>query len=370
MLFSFIFFLVFIIVSLLLFYILRHDAPSVKKSLLPNRLQDKIIVYVSSPLFNLSEIIFSLGVEGITPKVQESLVEALCNLSDEELNLIRQRSDDLGIPRYGVAGLIAQKGWFSYIPARDGFVLAKFISACIDEANLLNGLIQQKDLSMIFSYLTKAIYGNDVYNMGAACNACIFNGNGLQLDDGAATEVGQIGTRGIPMVIFRDEYTDQFGPGASNPMPLGNASPLINQKSNDIRQSVDILKQKIKNIIKYGKKYGLNYAATVPPPPLMQYWLEVGEAVHLTRYKQKYIITDQNGIQDAKASSTDFFYENYYKNPTSTNLVKIVIRIKDKISVIEDKYKDLIAIWAGCKNPMDVSLESLKKDNNFCNPVS
>lgn len=367
MLFLMIFLIVLIFIILLIF-ILFPSNNDIDESLRPAKLENKVIVYISSPLFNLSEIIFSLGVEGIMPEIQESLVEVLCNLTNNELNTIRKISDKLNIPKYGVAGLIAQKGWYSYIPARDGFVLAKFINACVDEANQPNGLINTTELPEIFSYLTKAIYGNDVYNMGAVCNSCIFNGNGIQLDDGGATEVGQLGTRGIPMVIFRDQVTDQFGPSASNPMPLGNASPLINQRCDDIYKAISILEQKIKNIIKYGKKYGLNYSSTIPPPPLMKFWLKVGEAVHLTRYKQKLIITDHNGIQDTKASCTDFFYQNYYKDPTCTNLVKIVLEIKKKISIVEENHKDLIAIWGACKNPLDVSLDSLKKDNNFCNP--
>jgi hypothetical protein len=71
-------------------------------------MSDGIVVYVSAPLFNLSETLYSVGVGGIVPEVQESLVDTLCNLDPKEMKGITDLSQALGLPYYGLAGLCAQ----------------------------------------------------------------------------------------------------------------------------------------------------------------------------------------------------------------------------------------------------------------------
>jgi hypothetical protein len=321
------------------------------KRMIPPSLKKKVVVYVSAPLFNLSENLYSIGIKGMNKKNNESLVETVgCNLSNEEMSGLEGLGKALFLPEYGMAGLCAQEGWSSYIPARDGFVLAKFIGAV--NASTDPEIVKQRPI--ILGYLTKAIYGNDVYALGAVCNVTIFNGNGLQIDDGSACEVGMCGLRGHPMTIFKDQKTDQFGPGASNPMPLGCASSIITQRSYSAQSAVKNLKQKIKNVENHKNKWwgGYDYCSTVPPPPLVQFWLEVGEAVYSTRYKNKDIICDKNGIQDTLASSTTFFYDRYYgKQKGDTGLVEIAVKIMEKIKDVEKKWADFIPVWAGCPLP-------------------
>jgi hypothetical protein len=238
-------------------------------------------------------------------------------------------------------------------------------------AEKANGGITPDAATVLLSYLTKAIYGNDVYALGAVCNTCIFNGDGLQTDDGSACEIGMVGIRGLPTTIFRDQLTDQFGPGASNPMPLGNASPIITQRSYMIGDAVENLAQKIENIKATQSEWwsGLDYCTDVPPPPLVQFWLEVGSAVYLTRYKTKKIYVDKNtGIQDTKKSSTDFFYQRYYKDGSSKALTEISQKIMQNIQKIEKKWERLIPVWAGCKNFRDVSLHEIQTNPTACSP--
>lgn len=334
------------------------------KKMKPPKLNDQIVVYVSAPLFNLAENLYAVGLGGMSKEYNESLVETVgCNLAQNQIDIINTIGDNLGLPYYGMAGLCAQEGWSTYIPARDGFVLAKFIDAVL---NSQDPEVQEQS-GQILGYLTKAIYGNDVYALGAVCNTTIFNGNGLQVDDGSATEVGMCGLRGHPMTIFRDQKTDQFGPGASNPMPLGCASSIITQRSYSAQSAVANLKQKIQNIMNVKNEWwsGLDYCSTVPPPPLVQFWLEVGEAVYMTRYKQKQIIVDQNGIQDTLASSTDFFYENYYGTKGKDGLVEIALEITRRIKEVEKKWMQLIPVWAGCPTPFP-TMEEVQTNPTVC----
>jgi len=339
--------------------------------MVPPKLSDKVVVYVSAPLFNLSETLYAVGLGGITPAVQVSLVDTLCSLTDTEMKLLTDLSGLLEIPYYGIAGLIAAQGWYAYIPARDGFVLAKYMAAIGQETGPGKTLTAEQSANLS-SYMIKAIYGNDVYGLGVICNTCIFNGNGLQVDDGSATEIGMCGIRGMPSVIFRDQLTDQFGPGASNPMPLGNASSIITQRAYKITDAVNLLKQKVENIKQARNNWwsGLDYTATVPPPPLVQYWMEVGSAVYLTRYKTKLITTDANGMQDYKANSTDFFYKNYFQDGSSKALVAIALKIQENIQAIERKWAQSIPVFAGCKDPANVTIDYIQKTPTACSPGS
>lgn len=338
------------------------------KFMIPPSLDDNIVVYASAPLFNLSENLYAVGLGGIVPEVQESLADVLCNLDKNELNSIVQLSQALNIDKYGIAGLLAREGWDAYIPARDGFPMAKFNSALQTSfANSQNIVKDSKQLELAMSYLTKGIYGNDVFGLGGVCNSCIFNGNGLQIDDGSATEVGMIGMRGMPMVIFRDQVTDQFGPGASNPMPLGNATSVITQRSYTVQDAIKLLKQKITDLRKNKSNplVGYNYQSTVPPPLLVQFWLEVGAAVYLTRYREKKIYVDPvTGIQDVKKSCTDFYYQKFYVDGSADALSEIVLEIMRKVQQVEEKWFEILPIWAGCdKIP---TLEELQTNPNVC----
>lgn len=326
------------------------------KNLRPPSIDEKIYVYVSSPLFNLSEILYSVGIEGMLPENNVVLIDSLCNLNPAELQTITNLSKGAGIPSRGLAGVLNDKGWASYIPARDGFVLAKFISSLFtaESAPVLASANMQA--SEVAGYLTKAIYAFDVFALSSLCNTCIFNSDGLQIDDGSATEIGMIGVRGMPAVYVRNQATEQFGVGASNPMPLGNANSLINQKAFTVYDAVNLLDQKIKNIKNTRDQWwsGIDYDSQVAPPPLIIFWIEVGNAVFNVRYKSRDIVMNNKGFQDTKASSTDFFYQNYYvdaqgnKAGKSDQLTKISVEIAKQIKAVELKWKDFMMTYGAC----------------------
>lgn len=314
-----------------------------KPALHPPKLNDEIVVYVSAPLFNMAENLYGLGINGINSTNVESLIETICGLQTEQMDALETMSKNLGVDPFGMAGMIAKKGWRAYIPARDGFVLAKFVNA------VTSSTLTQDEKAGLTTALTKAIYGNDVYALGAVCNVCLFNGNGLQIDDGSATEVGLIGARGLPMTIYRSQVTDQFGPGASNPMPLGCASSMITARYYRPQTALDNLAEKIGKV-QAGACYwwsGADYSATVPPPPLFQYWLEVGEAVYLYKYKSKRIQVDENGLLDVEASVNQEFYDLYYapNAGTADQLIKLTQNIKKRLDAVDVKWKGLIKMY-------------------------
>ena len=308
-------------------------------SLIPPKLETGVVVYVSAPLFNMAENIYSLGVNGINPTNVESLIETLCGLQKDQFNSLADFGKYvLGVDPGGVAAEIAHRGWKAYIPARDGFVLAKFVNA------VLATVTDPVESGALLTALTKSIYSNDCYALGAVCNVCLYNGNGLQEDDGSACENGMVSMRGLPMTIYRSQATDQFGPGASNPMQLGNASTSITDRFYTVKSALDNLDNKIQKIIKNKDKWwsGYNYCSTVPPAPLLQYWLEVGEAVYLYKYKSKQIIVDAEGLLDVKASINDEFYKLYYEQGSPAALVEITRNIKKRLDAVDSKWEGLV----------------------------
>lgn len=376
------FLLVFVGVSVLAFFIGRSSSPdnsnripknaiqlfdNWRESIRPPGLDEEVVVYVSAPLFNLSENLYAIGMGGLLPQFEESLVDTFCNLTDQELEAIENVGKSLKLPKWGLAGLIAQEGWGSYIPARDGFVLARFITAVVNEAGKTVPVVQ---VPLVINYLVKAIYSLDCFGLSSVCNTCIFNDNGLVTDSGSAAENGMCALKGMPMVYFKSQVNSDFG-GANNPMQIGNASSIISQISYHVQDAVSNLKQKVANIISVGENWwsGLNYTSTIPSPPLIQFWTDVGEAVFLTRYKTKKIVVDPNtGIQDKQASCTDFFYQNYYVKGTDASIATIALEIMKNIQLAETRWAKLIPIWAGCASPESVTLKDIQNNPNICAP--
>ena len=345
---------------------------------IPVDIKDAMMVYVSAPLFNLEENLYAVGINGLLPQYSVSIAEGLCNLKEDEFNDIKELSIALECPLNGIAGEISSrvwppysnKQWGSYCPARDGFILGKYLAA-VNAPDAELDPILRTELNIA---LGEAIYGNDVYALSSVCNSCIFNGNGLQIDDGSAAEVGMLGERGVPMAIFRDQYTQQFGPGAGNPMPPGNSSTSLGQIANQV-PDVDpkllkanpllvpgvcqLLEQRASYVSKYEDEWWgvLNYTSKVAPSPLQQYWAEIGKAVFRTKFGVKKIITYTSGPKKGflnfnpvskGGSCTQFYYDNYYHGGNQ-GLIAIAIRIKENMDKIkkDPKWQTFFKAWGG-----------------------
>ena len=359
--------IVIIILSFYLAYNLRTFVKHWKTSTIPPSIKDKIVVYLSGPEFCLADNIFAVGINGMgLDNIQVSLQDSLCNLNDQNKEMVRECNRILELPEYGIVQLIAQKGWSCYCPARDGLdPLPRYLNAINAETGKS---ISSTEAQQLTYYLSKAIYANDIYGMCSFCNTCIFNSNGLQIDDGAAAEIGVVGTRGMPTVYYRGQVTDQFGPFADNPMPLGNASSIMTQRSFTVQQAITLLDNKITNLLNNNDWWSLEYDNTTPPPPLIQFWTEIGEAVFLTRFKKKEIIMDPNtGLVDQKNSYTDFYYKNWFTIGSSQSITLLAQKIRDNMQTVEKRWEKIIPVWAGCKNPSKVTLDEIYNNSQLCN---
>ena len=289
----------------------------------PPSIKDEICVYVSSGLFNLYEVMYSIGLKSLAdtsiaasvfsdhvPTLYQNAQaytkepgkfssnwfskQAQANLV---VNTISQ--DIYQIPDGGIAEILRKpdskmykksEGWRSYIPARDGFNMAFFISATINPKVTLPLL--QKSLPKLTASmwearattLLEAVYGFDMYNLISRCNVCIFNANGIAMDDGSCVELGICTTRGYPCVVHRNELTSNFPAGVINPMVAGAAGYSLGYlKRPTIDTSIALMDSILKSITTQSGQQ-LDYGHFTPPPKLVSYWCNVGEVVWQWKY--------------------------------------------------------------------------------------
>ena len=310
-------------------------------NLRPATLAAQPVVYCSGPLFNLSEVIYALGWKGLLPP--STSLEVLSGLTDSEIATIAKSAESLGLHPYGLCGELAEQKLDAYVPARDGFTLAVILSAISEDSTLTQD--EKNDLS---TYMSKAIYSIDAFSLGGLCNCGIFNANGLQIDDGSATEVGMMGMRGMPLIIYRDQATFQLGPGVQNPMPIGNASATLSPPAYPtVRLAVAALKEKIRNVVASDPSWlgSFLYSHEVPPPPLYIYWQSIGEAVFKTKFRSKHIVVDEHGRLDARASLTPFFFKTFVQNPSTQGYVEVAKEVARVIKEVEARFKPFESIY-------------------------
>jgi hypothetical protein len=310
-------------------------------NLRPPPLTERVVVYCSGPLFNLSEVVYALGWKGLMPP--SSSLEVLSGLNSDQIATISKAAETLGLNPWGLCGEMAEQKLDAYVPARDGFTLAVILAAIGGDSTLSQD--EKGDLS---AYMSKAIYAIDAFCLGGLCNSGIFNANGLQIDDGSATEVGMMAMRGMPIVIYRDQATSQLGPGVQNPMPIGNASATLSPSAYPtVQLAVAALKEKIGNVIGSSPSWlgSPLYSHDVPPPPLYIYWQSIGEAVFKTKFRSKRIVVDEHGRLDAQASFTSFFFDKFVRSPTNQTYVEVAKEVTRAIKQVEDRFRGLEAIY-------------------------
>ena len=179
-------------------------------------------------------------------------------------------------------GLCAEKGWDSYVPIRDGFLMALFLGN-VAQWNADNpgkippvpgSSITAQQWAMAGAYMGQAVYGFDCYNLISRCNACIMNADGIGMDDGSCVEVGMTTARGQPFVYYRTQNTSNWGYKIINPMISGPAES--GRAANDAYDAVAMLEVLIKDYISNGN---YKYVPGVAPPAVYQKLAKVGEAV-------------------------------------------------------------------------------------------
>ena len=292
-------------------------------------------VYISGGMFDIAATLFAVGPDGMKPGLDYqsiNLVDMICNFSTNQWKELQTLCNLWDVPWYGVCGEIKKMGWECYCPVRDGLTMATimtgianatyqdiihpydassagvrpFSQSLFQPAAMKTALHQRgyanPTQDQMISYAKELmntacginIGANDLYNMYSTCNACLMNYNGIQADDGAVAEVGQLGARGVPTVIMKGSVTSDFG-GASNPMPLMATSskstliPNLTMNSNTVfswtkNGALPFLKGKVDRFIEANTS-GLsvndpltngNYNHDVPLPPLQIFWSDLG----------------------------------------------------------------------------------------------
>lgn len=304
------------IVSIILYFVIKgiHDNSRWLGLSPPPKIEDKVVVYVSSGLFNLGEILYSQGWKNVGAKDATSQI-----VSDHIPTIVADDFEGgggtgfaaknmlnlLGPPGGMMESIAEQKHWItgenweSYIPARDGFNMAVFMQAATkftyDDVKKEVPSITAADWNLNGIYLLMAVYGYDMYNLICRTNCCIFNGNGITKDSGSVAELGIATARGFPLVIYQNSLIAPFANLLDNPMVLGAAGEFLSveQYAWTIPQAVSMLDTKLQNIYTRNKFGELNFCSNNPPAYLPAFWATVGKNVWNWRYIQN--IYDDKG---------------------------------------------------------------------------
>ncbi len=267
----------------------------------PPKLSDTVRVYISSGLFNLYELIYTVGIRELfkvgaaaqivaehTPTFGKAALGG-----DKDAKVVLEIMDALHISRGGMALDCANRNWESYIPARDGFNMNFFMSAAagitfqdiqphFEKYGIQNVIEDTWALNGV--WLLEAVYAFDMYNLISRCNCMIFNANGIAMDDGSCVELG-IGTaRGLPITIHRNENTSNFAVGLCNPMVSGaSGTSLVYPPPTWPTPKIaeDKLQEHIRKWIHTGDQ---NYCRNTPPSRVTRYWDSVGQKIWDWKY--------------------------------------------------------------------------------------
>jgi hypothetical protein len=355
-------------------------------------------VYVSGGMFDLADTLYSIGVDGLKPKLDYqsiNLIDMICTLSDNQMSELKKLCVLWDVPWYGIVGEIEKMGWECYCPVRDGLTMATIIAAVsvctmdditksydagdagyvswdnsiFNKKNHPKGVSEDNLISMFRSEMIAAIGtnigANDLYNMYSTCNACIMNYNGIEPDAGALAEVGQLGARGVPCVIIKGSMQGDFS-GISNPMPTMATSATNKLIPNLTRNpgsvyvttlgnnagALPYLKEKVDRFIANQDyddplTFG-NYNNFMPLPPLQIFWTELGSKAYFLKHKYKSIQTLPNGKTNFKEDYTDFWYENVVKSDGTSGLVQVAKAMADNLNYLRQspKYRNIYKYWS------------------------
>ena len=347
-----------------------------------------------------------------------NLVDMICGFSDQQMATLREYATTFDVPWYGIAGEIEKMGWEAYIPVRDGLTMATVIAAVkvskdvkdfedlpynATEAGIRpfsQSLFNTKNVQARHRYFGKKngkfiedwtpaerilayqnhavtaigtnVGANDLFNMYSSCNCCLMNYNGLQPDAGAVAEVGNLGGRGVPIVIMKGQVTGDFG-GISNPMPTMSSSAvslltshLTYPASGSVYAGLSTKQSALKHLQDRVKLYqdahdagypdiimDCNYNNEVPLPPLQMFWSDLGSRSYFLKHKSKSIKTiPKTGGTNFKADYTNFWYKNVVEVPTGSKnymgLLTVGKAMLDGLDQIlqEPKYKNILKYWS------------------------
>jgi hypothetical protein len=269
----------------------------------PPNIEDKVVVYVSSGLFNLAEILYCQGYKNVAAKDETAQIvsDHIPTIYDQKFDgqdgeAAKRMLDLLGPPGGMMEAIAKQKHWLngkqwqSYIPARDGFNMAIFMQAAstvsFEDVQKQVPELTAEDWKINGSYLLMAVYGYDMFNLISRCNCCIFNGNGITKDSGSVAELGIATSRGFPLIIFQNSLLTPFANLMDNPMVLGATGEFLDVSlyTWTIDDAIKALNAKLQIVYNRNKFGELNYASKNPPAYLPAFWSNVGKNVWNWRY--------------------------------------------------------------------------------------
>jgi hypothetical protein len=349
-------------------------------------------VYVSGGMFDIADTLFAVGADGMKPGLDYqsiNLVDMICDFSDGQWKELKDLCTLWDVPWYGVTGEIEKMGWQSYTPVRDGLTMATLISAVNsasakdltsdDPKSLFFPANMKKELNLqtltdtdITEYaigqcvgaIGTCIGANDLYNMYSTCNACLMNYNGIQADAGALAEIGQLGARGVPIVILKGQISGDFG-GITNPMPLMASSagsalfPHLTNNPGSVYAydggtgaALLALKNKVNRFIEADSRDDKDYMsigdynAKVPLPPLQIFWSNLGQMSYSLKHRSEAVATLPNGKTDFTKDYTKFWYDNVVPGH-SQGLVTVSMKFADNLAamIAKPEYQNVYKYW-------------------------
>jgi hypothetical protein len=188
------------------------------------------------------------------------------------------------------------------------------------------------------------------------------NYNGIQADAGALAEIGQLGARGVPCVILKDNITGDFA-GITNPMPTmatsSSSLTIPNLTTNSLsvygnnKGALEYLQEKINRFIQSNTEdnndpmsFG-NYNNFMPLPPLQLFWTTLGSKAYLLKHRSKSIPTTSNGKTIFKKDYTDFWYKTMVTDANPQGYLNMAKQMSDNLNNLlkDPKWKFVHKYW-------------------------
>lgn len=110
-----------------------------------------------------------------------------------------------------LACCLESRGFQTFLPQRDGLVLAKCVEALVS---------QGQDNETATRLSARAIFALDVYQVLIGCNALLVNLNGRVPDEGAVSEVAMAWAWEKPVIGYKADARTAFS-GQDNPLVAG-----------------------------------------------------------------------------------------------------------------------------------------------------
>ena len=112
-----------------------------------------------------------------------------------------------------ISTILEKAGYDTFLPQRDG--LEKYVMGLANDPRVTNKMFRR-----INTFVNRAIFSVDVYQILEGCDYLVFNMNGRVPDEGGVVETGIAFAAQKPLVIYKKDYRTKFN-GSDNSMLTG-----------------------------------------------------------------------------------------------------------------------------------------------------